>query len=112
MIEVTFADLHNPIFLAGTNLGQKLDPTKRTGLVLNYDNENKRLIVEYNGYVCFTPDSNILTCQPKDASDLKVSVIHKHVPPVEKVKTAGPAPQIADISHAQGETPHGFKKGK
>jgi hypothetical protein len=112
MIEVTFADLHNPVFLAGTNLGQKLDVTKRTGLVLKYEDDAHRLWIQYNGLTCFTPDANILSCQPKNPADLGVKNTQAFVPPHEKVKTAGPSAQIADISHAQGETPHGYRKGK
>jgi hypothetical protein len=58
MTDVKYAELHSPIFLAGTNLGAKLDPTKRTGLTLNFDEDKKRLIVGWNGEKGCVPEPN------------------------------------------------------
>ena len=58
MTEIKYAELHTPIFLAGTNLGQKLDPHKRTGLVINFDEDKKRLIVGWNNEEAHVPEAN------------------------------------------------------
>lgn len=47
-IEIEWAELHAPIFLAGTNLSQKLDPAKRQGLSMVYDEDKRHLYVTYN----------------------------------------------------------------
>lgn len=45
--EIKWAELHSPLFLAGANLGMKLDPTKRAGLLMNYDEDKRHLYVTY-----------------------------------------------------------------
>ncbi len=56
---VEYAELQTVLFLSGTNLGQKLDPTKRSGLGLVFDNEKKRLIVSYSGKIAQVPEPNV-----------------------------------------------------
>ena len=67
-IAVKFASLHNPLFLAGTNLQDKLDPTKRQGMILTYDRVEKELLVQFNGEVALVPSSNIASVIPSDSS--------------------------------------------
>lgn len=59
MTEVEYAELHTPLFLAGTNLGQKLDPRKRHGMHMSFDDEKKRLIVKWGHKVAQIPEANI-----------------------------------------------------
>lgn len=56
--DVEFAILHTPLFLGGTNLGDKLDPNKRTGLSLVFDEDRKRLIVGWNNKEANVPEAN------------------------------------------------------
>lgn len=58
---IIWAELHSPIFLAGTNLGQKLDPTKRTGLAMNYDEDKRHMYVTYNSCTARVPEPSILS---------------------------------------------------
>jgi hypothetical protein len=58
MTDVKYAELHTAIFLAGTNLGAKLDISKRTGLSLRFDEDKKRLIVGWNGESACVPEPN------------------------------------------------------
>lgn len=48
MIKIKWAELHTPLFLAGTNLQTKLDPHKRHGLEMLYDRSEKELLITYD----------------------------------------------------------------
>jgi hypothetical protein len=67
-IPLKFAELQNALFLGGANLQLKLDISRRTGLVLTYDQENKELIVCHVGNVAIVPTSNIASMTPIDGS--------------------------------------------
>lgn len=67
-IPLSYVELHNPMFLAGTNLGLKLDPQRRTGLELVYDRTEKELLVWWNGYVSIVPVSNVANMCPKNVT--------------------------------------------
>lgn len=45
---IRWAETHAPLFLNGSNLGQKLDPSKRQGLSMEYDEERRHLYVTYD----------------------------------------------------------------
>lgn len=59
MIELEFAELHGPIFVAGTNLAAKLDPKKRTGLKIQYERKYQELYVTWNGKTAIVPKQNV-----------------------------------------------------
>ncbi len=59
--QISWAELHAPLFLAGTNLGQKLDPKKRGGLAIEYDEERRHLYVGYNGQTARVPETSVLS---------------------------------------------------
>lgn len=69
-IEVEFAELHNPLFLNGTNLQMKLDPTRRPNLTLIYDRSEKELLVYYFGKLAIVPTSNVGSMTISDAKSL------------------------------------------
>lgn len=73
-IDLEFAELHNPLFLAGTNLQMKLDPAKRQGLVLVYDRAEKELLVYYNNKVAIIPSSNVSSMTPVNSAILGAAV--------------------------------------
>lgn len=59
--DIDWAELHSPLFLAGTNLGQKLDPRKRCGLKMQFDEEKRHLYVSYAGCTARVPEPSILS---------------------------------------------------
>lgn len=71
--DIQWAELHAPLFLAGTNLGQKLDPTKRTGLKMAYDEDKRHLFVSYNGKAARVPETSVLSMVEYDAAPMKAA---------------------------------------
>lgn len=71
MIDIKFAEVHNPLFLAGKNFGMKLDPGKLAGLQLQYDRQEKELIVRWEGQTGIIPSSNI-ACMVEGLPEVKV----------------------------------------
>ncbi len=59
--EIIWAELHAPLFLAGTNLGQKLDPKQRGGVKMEYDEAKRHLYVTYNTKTCRIPETSVLS---------------------------------------------------
>ena len=90
LIELKFVELHNVLFLAGTNLQTKLDPGKRHGLQLFYDRAEKELHVHWNGTVGLIPSSNIAMMEPGKPEVKAQQVTH---------------PMVAGLQGAQVETP-------
>lgn len=63
-IDLRFAEIHAPLFLMGdkgVNLGSKLDPAKRKGLVLTYDREAAELLVSYQDMNAIVPVTNVVS---------------------------------------------------
>lgn len=58
---IKWAELHSPLFLAGSNLGLKLDPKGRVGLSMEYDEEKRHLYVTYNNKTARVPEPSILS---------------------------------------------------
>ena len=82
---VEYATLHAPHFhLSGVNLGDKLDsrPKGRQGLMLQWDAEDKELLVIYQGRVEHVPETNVKSYVLKD--ELPPSAIVKEVPKVNE----------------------------
>lgn len=101
LIPIKFAELHNPLFLNGTNLQLKLDPKHRPELVLVYDRTEKELIVFYKEALAIVPSTNVASMQPQDPL-----VFGAHPKPTAKVvpivqPTAPKGPIKAQVS-----TPH------
>src|ERR1700692_4784279 len=102
MIDIKYAEAHNPLFLAGKNLHTKLDPGKLATLKLQYDRTEKELLVHWGGEIGIIPSSNI-ACMVEGLPETK---------PVQYTH-----PIVAGISSAQVETPMshvhaGFGHGK
>lgn len=91
MIEVGFAELHNPLFLGGKNFGLKLDSHRHPELKIVYDKAEKELLVTWLGKTAFIPSANVAYYVPGKADDRKI------------VQVA--APQVAHVGSAQVETP-------
>ena len=101
-ISIKYAELHNPLFLGGTNHQTKLDPSKRQGLKLTYDRAEKELIVEFNGHVALIPTSNVASLSLSDPADIGLKVASK---PVTEPKTHVSYPMTAGIDRAQVSDP-------
>lgn len=91
-LELKFAELHSPLFLSGTNLQMKLDPSKRHGMSLTYDRTEKELLVEYKGELAIIPTTNVVSMTPKGKE------------PEKKQETKAPDPELAR-STAQVSSP-------
>ena len=101
-INLTFAELHSPLFLNGTNHGTKLSITKR-GVRLLYDTEVDQLYVLYNGAVALVPSPSILSMTPEKADEYASYFGPVEVPqaPVTHVSH----PMVAGIDRAQVSDP-------
>lgn len=91
-MELKFVELHSPIFLAGTNMGLKLDPSKRGGLELTYFRDAGELHIKYKGEFAIVPTTNIVSMCPGKPNVAANLVTH---------------PMVASIQSAQVETPYG-----
>jgi hypothetical protein len=91
-IILKFAELHNPLFMAGKNFGLKLDPGKLSGLRLEYNRTEKELIVYWQKEKGIVPSSNI-ACMVEGVPEVKAPPMHH--------------PIVAGIQSAQVSTPYG-----
>lgn len=69
MINLKFVELHTPYFLAGTNLGSKLDITKKPDLFLQHDVKKGRIVVWYKDQMGYFSDVNAGNIVPIDIQD-------------------------------------------
>lgn len=65
-LELKMMQLHEPLFIAGANLGNKLTPKSSKGdIVLIYDTDLKSGLVEYKGEVAIIPNvASATVCLP------------------------------------------------
>lgn len=102
MIEIKTMTLHNPLFLAGSNLGNKLDIKGRfNGLKLFYDPKHGRYVITFNGAGKFIHESNVADSEPINVADLGLDTTKDITPEVKtppRVQTAGPAPMRKGIA--------------
>ncbi len=66
-MKLRFAELHAPLFHAGKNFGLKLEPSKVTGLEMNYDYEKNRLLVTYMGRTAILPSTSVHSFEEGEA---------------------------------------------
>lgn len=92
-VSLEYVELHSALFLSGTNLGLKLDPTKRTGLVLTYDRPNQEVLVHFNGKIAIVPFTNVVSMIEGD--------------PALKLAPKPPEPEFTPRSGAQVDSPQG-----
>lgn len=93
VVEVGFAELHNPLFLGGKNLGVKLDCHRHSGLKMSYDKAEKELIVSWGGKTGFIPSANVAYYVPGKADDRKIEQVA--------------SPMVLNVTGAQVESPMG-----
>ncbi len=87
LLQLEMAELHSNIFVAGKNLGPKLQPKMTTGLKINYDRKEKELHVEWNGKTALVPVTNIVSMIVMT----KESALE---PVVNPIASAGPNPKV------------------
>ena len=92
MLQIKFAELHNPLFLAGKNFGTKLDPSKLTGLKMEYERDLKEFYIHWSGEKAILPLTSVSYMLEGEA---KVTPPQAH------------HPQIVGIASAQVSTPYG-----
>jgi predicted DNA-binding protein with PD1-like motif len=72
MIEVSFAALHEPLFLGGKNFEKKLDPYRYQGLKLEYDLKEKELHITWATHFARMPSTNVAYYVPGKPTDRKI----------------------------------------
>lgn len=103
-VNLVFAEVHTPLFLAGTNWGMKLSLghcAKGNIDELAYDREHGELLVKSKGMVAIVPSSNVVAMHP-----LIEGQAPKPVQQPAKLK-AGPKPK----AQVGGPTHHVFAEG-
>lgn len=68
-IKISFAELHNPLFMQGTNLGTKIIAAQKNA-VMTYDFDDQLLIIEFKGKVSLIPSTNVASMDALNASEL------------------------------------------
>lgn len=92
-MKLKFAELHKPLFLAGTNLGEKLDIGKRT-IELVYDRDHQELQVTYNAQTAIVPVSNVASMTPMSSGALEEQAAPKAIAaPLTPIKAQVSTPQ-------------------
>lgn len=92
-VKVSFVELHNPLFMVGVNLGNKISASTRHAR-MEFDIERKLLFIEFKGKVAVLPDSNVCSMDlvnPEEAG-------FKPEAPVAQPKAAAPGPQIDTVA--------------
>ncbi len=72
--KIDWVELHAPLFLAGTNLGQKIpSATHKSHITMEYDEEKRHLYVTYNKKSCRIPETSVLSMV--ESKDLAVRAV-------------------------------------
>lgn len=103
MIDIEFAELHNALFMCGVNLQLKLDPKKRPEMKLQYDRENKELLVTYKDRTAIVPTTNVSAMIPVHAHDVEDPTVLKELGPSGKITAQVDTP----MSHVFAGPGHG-----
>jgi hypothetical protein len=96
-VDLKYVELHDGLFLAGKNLGTKLDPKQITGLTLKWDMQSQELVVAYNGQVSIT-STNCKSRVPVNPTDFGIDWVTPGAQPFSRVVTAGSQPMVANVS--------------
>jgi len=88
LVNMKFAELHDSLFLAGTNFPKKLNPALKQGLMLAWDKEERFLYVSYNGETTWVTETAV-----------------KNMTPGEPVRKVEAPPPVRPPVQAQASTP-------
>lgn len=97
IIKVKFAELHAPLFLNGKNHGLKL--FSKNGIILEYDKEEKELLVNYRGSIAHLPSTSVHSYEP-DSMTLSEAAM------TELSQSSGPSIAPTKKVKAQVSGPH------
>lgn len=91
-IPIKFAELHMVLFMNG-NLGTKISPKNKTGIVMEWDTDHRWLVVQYNGMVSLIPEATVASMQPESPKDIgyetfKSVLPTNFAPPARSIETA------------------------
>ncbi len=117
LIDIKEAKLHDALFLAGTNLQQKLETSKRSGLVMQYNRREKELLVSYKDETAILPTTNVASMTPRNQEDAFTAPARVRLAQEEQVMvpvTPAPRPTAqvdTPMSHVFAGPGHG-KTGK
>lgn len=109
MVEIQRMTLHNPLFVAGTNMGNKLDITARTGLKMVFDRNLDVFHVYYKQDFETIERSNVAQWRAVDPKQLGLIF---DIAPTKKLNQFVTSAQVANIQDAQVEHPHHGKLRK
>jgi len=120
-IEMTFVELHNPLFLGGVNWGNKLTPKSGKGsLELIYDRAAQELLITFGKFQCIVPSSNIASMTLKGFEMTQATQkSHAMTAGIEKAQVESPTTtiqnqpevkklgkQLKTVIDSQASTPH------
>jgi len=100
MIDLKYVILHTPLFLGGTNLQDKIEKVKRTGIQMVYNRETQELFIKWNNEIAIIPTSNIASMIPTNPADAGMPVA-----PVVAVAPKVPKPAVVGKVKAQVSDP-------
>lgn len=88
--KVKLVQLHEPLFLAGTNHGVKLMPKSSKGEVqLSHDSESDHVIVEYKGEIAHIKNWASFNID-NGKVDERIHLTHSEVASISKAQVGGP----------------------
>jgi hypothetical protein len=89
--------LHTPVFLGNTNLGDRLDIDKRAGTKLEYDEKAQLVIITFNNERGLIPLSAVAVMIPATVNDSKLVVAKPASVPV-KAQVSTPTSHVFEGS--------------
>lgn len=102
IINLSFAQLHSPLFLSGKNHHEKL---YSSAVGLKYDTKEDVLIVFYKNDIAIVPSSNISSMTPIEKRTFLELFKESDLPSGQTLKTNVSHPMKLDIRGAQVEDP-------
>lgn len=99
---IKWTELHNPLFLGGCNLGIRLDPKVRHGLVMEWDEDKRSLYITYNKDITRVTETGIFHMKEGHIDSKEEGVVF---PPLGK-------PVTAQVSTPQSHVFEGVGAGK
>jgi len=107
-IKISFAELHNPLFMQGTNLGTKIIAAQKNA-VLTYDFDDQLLMIEFKGKISLVPSTNVASMDALNASELMEKEEITGHPAVARSKRE--KPMDAQVQAAREASANAFKPG-
>lgn len=104
--KIVWAELHAPLFLAGSNLGMKLgEKGTKAPTLMEYDEKKRHLYVTYNSKTARIPETSVLSMVEADEPDT-LSKSHRDLAAVKL-----PSAQGAQVSTPQSHVFAGLGGG-